>query len=66
MRHTRYVCVKIEMEIPEENISGDSVEEVIDKIISEMDYDFSYEEGDGSIVDMEIMGVQEHVAIGLE
>lgn len=63
MKHVRYVCVKVELEIPDSEVQ--SSEETIDKIVSEMDYNFAYDEDDGKIVDSEIMGIQDHVAIGL-
>lgn len=63
MKHVRYVCVKVELEIPDSEVQ--SSEETIDKIVSEMDCEFSYDEDNGKIVDSEIVGIQDHVAIGL-
>ena len=63
MRHVRYVCVKVVMEIPDSDVQ--SPDEVIDEIVSEVDYNFSYDEDNGKIVETEVVGVQDHVAIGL-
>lgn len=63
MKYVRYICVKVELEIPDSNVQ--SSDEVIDEIVSEMDYEFSYDEDNGKIVNTEVVGVQDHVAIGL-
>ena len=51
------------MEIPDSDVQ--SPDEVIDEIVSEVDYNFSYDEDNGKIVETEVVGVQDHVAIGL-
>ena len=63
---TRYVCVKVTMEIPrcaEDNLGG--VDEVADEVIADCDYNFKYDADGVRIIDTEIIGSQDHAPIGL-
>lgn len=79
---TKYVCVKVVIEVPEIIDLGDgryrnpneegpyrvsyaSQDELAEDAINECDYNFTYDGGDVRIVDTEIIGIQNHSAIGL-
>jgi hypothetical protein len=71
---TKDVCVKIKIEVPDdyqdplgELDAEAAIEEAAESAINECPYDFPYEDEETGvkIVDTEILGMQDHPAIGL-
>lgn len=74
---TKYVCVKVVIEVPEiidlgdgryskdgEEVYADQ-DELAEDAINDCDYNFAYDGGDVRIVDTEILGSQDHPPIGI-
>ncbi|RDJ34916.1 MAG: hypothetical protein DWQ19_08765 [Crenarchaeota archaeon] len=65
---TKYVCVKVEVEVPDpvpEEWYEQNRDDLAEYVINEADYSFRYGESGVEIVDAEIVGIQDHPAIGV-
>jgi hypothetical protein len=54
---TIYICVKVKLEIPD--VLPEDVEDAVNLVVNELDYNMSYDQDGIKIVDTEIIGETE-------